>query len=200
MHYAQQYARHEWDHLDRELVGTIEKAVGGLHARRVLDLGGGPGQFSVEFARRGARVVWHDVSRNYRAIATEQAQTAGVEVEFSLGYLEDARKFLSVPFDLVFCRLCWYYCMDDRAFARLVYRLIIPGGAGYVESMTSETEKRAGWRRIPSLLNHRLWIKVGHPFPPPSRIEWLFRSLGGDPIAVDHSPVADDRILFHKPR
>lgn len=197
--YAEAYAEASWRQPDETAIERLARRLGGLEGKRVLDLGGGPGQCSVMFARRGARVTWHDVSRNYLLIARQRAQAAGVDVDFSLGYLEDAVRFVAHPFDLVFCQLCWCYCMDDRAFARLIYSLVKPGGAAYIDSNTPAFEGPIrGRRRLQYFLNDRLWIKVGHPHPPRGRIARLFLQYPIERMIVDHSVETNDRIFFVK--
>lgn len=197
--YAESYAEASWRQPDEAVIHRLANWLGGLEGKRVLDLGGGPGQCSVMFARRGASVTWHDVSRNYLRIASERAQAAGVDVDFSLGYLEDAVRFVAQPFDLVFCQLCWYYCMDDRAFARLIYSLVKPGGAAYIDSNTPAFEGPVrGRRRLQYFLNNRLWIKVGHPHPPRGRIARLFLRYPVERMIVDYSAETNDRVFFVK--
>lgn len=194
--YADTYSAHAWSHTDEALVRELEAKVGGFAGQRVLDLGGGPGQFSVAFARRGARVTWHDVSRNYERNARRHSRDAGVEVAFSLGYLEDAARLGS--FDFVFNRVCWYYGKSDRGFARVVHGLVRPGGFGYVDCNPAEIEQPNGRRRFVYWLNNRLGIKIGHPFPPHGRIERLLREAGVASMEVDYSSPRNDRVFFRR--
>ncbi|MEE9218504.1 MAG: class I SAM-dependent methyltransferase [Acidobacteriota bacterium] len=196
--HSRDYSQRAWEDLQPGLVDDLERRTGGLKGKRVLDLGAGPAQYSIEFARRGALVVWHDISRNYQRRARQLASDAGVEVEFSLGYLEQARKFLASPFDLVFCRLCWNYCRGDRAFARLIYRLIKPGGAAYVEANTEVFGAPAGLRRCIYFLNNRLSWKLGHPYPPRGRIARMFLRFPLDTAFVDQSSALVDRLFLIK--
>ena len=192
------YAAHAIETFDRDVVSMLEAKLGTLKARRVLDLGGGPGNYSIEFCRRGARVVWHDISRRYMNLARANAEHAGVSIEFSLGYLEQARSLLHGEFDLVFCRMCWCYCIDDRRFMRMLYSLIKPGGTGYIECNTPAFAEPKGLRKLQYFLNSRLWLKLGHPFPPHGRIEYLVRQFPIRCIEVDYSSVYIDRIFFLK--
>jgi len=75
--YAQQYAEAVWRQVDEAWLDVLARRIGGFEGKEVLDLGGGPGQYSVAFAKRGASVTWLDVSRNYMRIAQETAQGAG---------------------------------------------------------------------------------------------------------------------------
>ena len=198
--YAEQYAAREWRAVDVALIDQLERWIGGFQDKRVLDLGGGPGQYSAAFAQRGARVTWHDVSRNYLRIAQRHAVAVGVDLEFSLGYLEEASKFIPHPFDLVFNRVSWYYCKNDRSFAKLFYALMKPGGAGYVDTHPAEAEQSRGTRRIVQFLNKWLTWKIGHPFPPRGRIARLFQKYPIDYMIIDYTSVRNDRVFLTKSR
>ncbi|MGB7759807.1 MAG: class I SAM-dependent methyltransferase [Bryobacteraceae bacterium] len=196
--YAPQYSAHADAEFDPSVLDSIEGQIGALRGRRILDLGGGPGQHSVALALRGGQVVWHDVSRSYLEIARSRAAASGARVEFSLGYLEDARRFQSAPFDLVFCRVCWHYCRSDRRFARLLYSLLKPGGAAYIDCNTPAFARSTGLRTLQSYLNSALGFKVGHPYPPRGRIAKLFHAFPAERVSVDYSSEWNDRVLFVK--
>jgi 2-polyprenyl-3-methyl-5-hydroxy-6-metoxy-1,4-benzoquinol methylase len=197
--YASSYTDLAWNQRSPRLMDDLENRLGGFAGKRVLDLGGGPGQYSVLFAQKGAEVTWHDVSREYESITRERAAAAGVNLRFSLGYLEDARRFQEQPFELVFCRVCWYYARSDRAFSRLLYSLIQPGGVGYVECNTPAFSQPKGWRKLQYWLNHYLWLKVGHPMPPHGRIASLLQRHRLTSLALDYSSPLRDIVVFTKP-
>jgi SAM-dependent methyltransferase len=197
---AEQYADNEWAKLDERVVDELERQLGPMQGRRVLDLGGGPGQFSVAFARRGARVVWHDISRFYQEYSRKRAEEAHVSIEFSLGYLEDAERLAAEPFDLVFNRISWYYCMNDAAFARIVYGLVKPGGAAYVDCTTPAFENPRGARRVLYALNNAIGWKIGHPYPPRGRIARLFQAYPVERMIIDYATPTSDRVLLIKPQ
>jgi 2-polyprenyl-3-methyl-5-hydroxy-6-metoxy-1,4-benzoquinol methylase len=197
--HAQAYAASEWAAGTRsDLLDELERWVGGLAGKCVLDLGGGPGQYSVAFAKRGAEVTWHDVSRTYQQFAEEKAREHGVHIHFSLGYLDEAPRQLGTRFDLVFNRICWNYGWQDQSFARVLFGLVKPGGLGYVDTTHSR------WHRdsLPVLsllrtwLNDALAIKIGHPFPPHGRLATLFASMSVEKLVVDYTQPTNDRILF----
>lgn len=198
--YARGYAELAWNERRVELVDQLESELQGLEGKRVLDLGGGPGQYSVLFAQRGAEVTWHDVSREYEQIARNRALAAGVELRFSLGYLEDSERFGSEPFDLVFCRVCWYYARNDRTFSRILYSVVKPGGVGYIECNTPAFARPRGFRRLQYALNEFLWWKIGHPYPPHGRIAELIRQQQVAKIAVDYSSKVTDAVMFVRPK
>ena len=196
--YAEEYDRLASNDVHTSVVNRLAELAGGLSNKRVLDLGGGPGHYTVLFSNSGARVTWHDISRHYERLARRRAEGLPVPVEFSLGYLEDAAKFSQNPFDLVFCRICWYYSRNDRSFARLMYNLIKPGGIGYVECNTPEFSQPKGMRKLQSWLNRRLWWKIGHPLPPHGRIANLFHAYPISYMELDYASNLRDVVIFVK--
>ncbi len=201
--HAANYAREEWSAGVRpELLKTLDEWVGGLTGKTVLDLGGGPGQYSVAFAQMGAKVTWHDVSNRYRAIAEAKAKEAGVDLRLSVGYMDEAPTLLREDFVLVFNRICWNYGRQDASFARVVYGLVKAGGVGYVDTT------HAGYRydtlsasaKLRIRLNNTIWWKIGHPFPPHGRLAGLFLRYRMEKMLVDYSAPMNDRILFRKAR
>lgn len=195
--YAQQYARAVWQQVDESLVDTLAQRIGTFAGKHVLDLGGGPGQYSVAFAKRGAQVTWLDVSHNYLRIAQEKAKELGVEITFVLGYMDEAPRLLHKQFDLVFNRVCFYYSWNDASFVAVIYQLMRPGGYAYVEANNSSF----GWDRLSPLAKLRTWlntttgIKIGHPHPPRGRIPVLFLKYPIKQMIVDYSEPTLDRIF-----
>lgn len=191
--YAQSYANGEWDQFNPVLVDILEERLGGFAGKRILDIGAGPGQHAVTFARRGAQVTWHDISRNYMEFAKAKAASFNVEMEFSLGYMEEAARFQDRPFDLVFNRICWSYCLNDANFARVVHGLIRPGGHGYIDNFVSPDQ---AFFRPRYWLNAATGIKVGHPYPPPGRLERLFLAFGDLDLEVMHRSATNERLFL----
>jgi SAM-dependent methyltransferase len=199
--YAREYGGHEWSAgVQGTLLDDLEKRLDGFAGKQVLDLGGGPGHYSVAFARRGADVTWYDVSKNYRDFAHQKALDAQVKLEFAVGYMDDAARILGRQFHLVFNRICWNYCMNDAAFASNVYALIRPGGWAFIDTNHSGVgRENAGLStRARAWLNDALGIKVGHTYPPRGRVERLFRRYPVGQIVAEYPP-RNDRILVQKP-
>lgn len=201
LQHALEYGAHEWSvGVQEPLLDEFEERLGGLSGKQVLDLGGGPGHYSVAFAKRGARVTWYDISANYRAFAAEKARAERVEMEFYLGYMDDALNVLNREFDLVFNRICWYYCMSDSGFARVVYDLVRPGGWAYIDTNHSGVGREsARWAtRARRWLNDALAIKIGHPYPLRGRVAELFLRYPMQQLRAEYQP-RNDRILLQKP-
>jgi SAM-dependent methyltransferase len=198
--HARSYAEGQWATLDEAPLQELEGWVGSFVDKDVLDLGGGPGQFTVALARRGARVTWHDVSANYRDIL--RARNPGFELRYSLGYLEDAIGLGAGTFDVVFNRICFNYSRSDRQFVQLIWRLLKPGGVGYVDANNERfhADTLSPGARLRTWLNATTGWKIGHPFPPHGRLARQLLALPVDRIMVDYSRPTNDRVIFRKAR
>lgn len=203
LEHAARYGAAEWQTVDDVLLEELEQWVGGFQDKRILDMGGGPGQYSVAFAKRGGQVTWHDVSRTYRDMAQEKAKQFAVtdKIQFSLGYMDEAPDLLSEAYDFVFNRLCWYYGLGDRSFAAVIYRMVSPGGFCYID--TTHSGYKRGQLSASALLrtwlNDTLAIKVGHPYPPHGRIARLIQAYPLKRLLLDYRSLTNDRIQFEKP-
>ena len=94
----------------------------------VLDIGCGPGFFSILLARLGHAVVAFDSTEGMLERALQNAAEAGVELEVSQG---DAQSlpFPDASFDLIVSRnLTWNLEQPERAYAEWL-RVLRPGGS-----------------------------------------------------------------------
>jgi 2-polyprenyl-3-methyl-5-hydroxy-6-metoxy-1,4-benzoquinol methylase len=200
--WARDYSNNEWNSLNLSCIDEIECWLGGFGGKRILDLGGGPGQFSVAIARRGGMVTWHDVSKSYLDIARMRAADAGVEIRWSLGYLEDAERAFKAEFDLVFNRVCWYYCRNDYLFSRIIWNVLKKDGVCYIDTNNSyfRSDSLTAAARFRIWLNSYFWIKIGHPMPPRGRIAKLFLMRPLSKMLVDYDRLENDRVIFRKAR
>jgi 2-polyprenyl-3-methyl-5-hydroxy-6-metoxy-1,4-benzoquinol methylase len=197
-----EYAQMQWEQgVRQDLLEDLDKWVGGLEGKTVLDLGGGPGHYSIAFARRGARVTWYDISRRYRDVVQSQVAEAGVHVTPVVGYLDEAPRVLGQAFDLVFNRICWNYGRGDRSFSSVVWALVAPGGVAYVDTTpdTFKYETLSATQRFQIWMNRKLCLKVGHPFPPRGRIGKLFARFPARRMLIDSSLPFNDRVFVQKP-
>ena len=197
--YAAAYAIKVSESDIEEVFAYLQRFVGKVDNKmRILDLGGGPGHFSVAFAKIGAAVLWYDISHNYQRMAQERAALECVSITFKIGYMEEVPKSLNESFDLVFNRVCWYYGASDRAMMRVVKRLVKPGGYVYIETNNSKGRKKGVKSILQYLLNDCLYWKIGHPYPPEGRVEKLLRKGGFTIVDSDYSREGFDRVLGKK--
>jgi 2-polyprenyl-3-methyl-5-hydroxy-6-metoxy-1,4-benzoquinol methylase len=180
--FAENYAVNEYKKLDNEVLDVLKSHILNFENKMVLDLGAGPGQYSIAFAKRGAKVTWHDISRNYLEIARAMAAAENVTVDFSLGYLEEAHG----KFDVVFNRICWYYCINDYRFAKCIYNLVKENGYGFIvvnneKYLQEELEKESGIKKIvikmSYWLNENFNIKLTHVHPSHRKLSRIFARL-----------------------
>ena len=60
---------------------------------KILDLGCGPGLYTFEFAKRGAKVTGIDISKNSIEYAMKKAEDAGLDIEYVNA------NYISCPFE-----------------------------------------------------------------------------------------------------
>lgn len=192
--WADYYAEYEWKNINHDLLDRLEAHLGGLQGKRVLDIGAGPGQYAISFAQRGAQVVWYDISRRYQDIAQQQAAQRGVQLEWYLGYLEDAEQHLAgQQFDFIFNRGCWFYAHNDKAFAKFLWERLVSGGLMYVFAPNA-----ASLQNIPQQARLRLWLnaytgfKIGHPMLPPRQMLNVLSSVPWQRLEADFTDARND--------
>jgi SAM-dependent methyltransferase len=95
----------------------------GAHA---LEIGAGPGQATVQFARRGLRVHALEPSTEMVAIAQARLEGSGLDVTFDAVEFESAA-LGEERFDLIFAATSWHWLEPARRW-ELVRDALAPGG------------------------------------------------------------------------
>lgn len=134
----------EWQRLE-SASGALEFdracAVLAEHIRagaRVLDLGGGPGRYTIELARRGHHMVLADLSAKLLDVAREKLAQAGVTDNVDGIHEVDARdlaRYRDEQFDAVVAFGPFYHLTHEWervAAAREIWRVLHPGGLMFV--------------------------------------------------------------------
>ena len=140
--YYESFGPREWQRLDTP-EGRLEWAVTTEALRsylppkgRVLDLGGGPGRYTLWLAQRGYRVVLADLSPAMLALARERIAAAGPAVQANVeaiveGDARDLPMFAHAEFDAVLCLGPFYHLPEAADRSRAggeLKRLVKPGG------------------------------------------------------------------------
>jgi len=146
--YYAKFSEREWARLDNLADGRVEFAVtcDALARRvprgaRILDLGGGPGRYTIWLAERGHHVTLADLSSELLTIARTRIREAKVDNQVEAILELDARDlsaFDTASFDAVVCLGPFYHLPDpaERVQAGTeLSRVLRPGGVAFVALM-----------------------------------------------------------------
>lgn len=128
--------QNEWIRMDRHRMEfrTTLRAMGEFIPPRstILDIGGGPGRYSIELAKAGHRVTLLDLSSQNVELARQKARELGVEIAtFVHGNALDLSRFADSAFDAVLLMGPLYHLVEpsDRDLAiREALRVLAPDG------------------------------------------------------------------------
>jgi SAM-dependent methyltransferase len=127
----EEYLELEWSLFARDPARQHEtrKAVAGVKARRVLDVGCGAGQEMLPFARASVWCVGVDIARESARVGTRLfgEQAPGSSVSFATAAAESL-PFCDGAFDVVICRVVIPYTDNARALSEMS-RVLRSGGA-----------------------------------------------------------------------
>ncbi len=155
-------AQNEWDRLDRhrtEFAVTL-RALGDYLPHlpaEVLDVGGGPGRYSVALAKLGYRVTLLDLSEACLQLAQKKAQEAGVNLaECVRGDAIDLRRFRDSSFDVVLLMGPLYHLLDVDSRERAVketHRVLKKSGLVFATFITRYAPLRWSAKSEPEWLS-----------------------------------------------
>jgi S-adenosylmethionine-dependent methyltransferase len=169
--YYDQYGEREWERLTRPADGVVEQAIN-RHTitqhlppgARVLDLGGGPGRYTIWLAEQGHRVTLADLSPGLLEIARREVAAAGVAGRVEAIVEADAcdlARWDDGTFDGVVALGPFYHLPQpadrERAAAEVV-RVLRPGGVAFIALMPRLAFLR---RTIASSTGHHLLRQRG---------------------------------------
>jgi len=119
---------------------ALDRLMGDVAGRRLLDLGCGSAIYSVQFAQRGAQVVGLDLSETMISLARERAQAQGVQADFRVADIREPLPFGNAQFDVIFTATTLHYVDDLGGLMKEVERVIKPDGrlvAGVLHPMST---------------------------------------------------------------
>jgi 2-polyprenyl-3-methyl-5-hydroxy-6-metoxy-1,4-benzoquinol methylase len=166
--------------IDKNLLALLKKIVD-IKGKRVVDLGAGPGQYTLLLAKEGAEVHYHDISHNFVKLAIEKADQEGYSFTHTIDYIDHVKG----PYDIIFNRGAFNYCFDDKKFVDILHTQLNKGGIYFGilvnENQVFSTKKVPLFSKktllyIQFWLNDVLNIKLGHPFTSKQKIKKIFKA------------------------
>src|SRR6516162_9453301 len=104
----------------------------------VLEVAPGPGFFSIELARLGNfKITGLDISRTLVEIATENARTANVKVDFRLGNASEM-PFADDSFDFIYCSAAFKNFSEPVKALDEMHRVLRPGGEAVIVDLRKD--------------------------------------------------------------
>ena len=97
----------------------------------ILDIGGGPGQYSVYYAKQGHAMTLLDLSDGNVRFAKKKARQYGVKITALQGNALDLSRFEDASFDVVFLMGPLYHLMEEESRLQAIReakRVLKPGG------------------------------------------------------------------------
>jgi predicted O-methyltransferase YrrM len=165
--------------MDQNARGRAEglvKAAGVNGARRMLDLGGGSGAFSIAFAKaapelRGEILDLGDVL----PITQEHLRQAGVAERISTRAGDMLQSELGEDYDLVLLSaICHMFSEEEnRGLLKRIYQALAPNGRVVVQDFILEADKTAPKFGALFALNMLVGTKGGASYSEPEYTEWI---------------------------
>lgn len=149
---------------------------------RILDAGGGQGQFSLSLAKLGHQVVLCDISAEMLKLAQQNCVAAGVEdrVQLHHGSIQTFAAGNTEPFDLVLCHAVLEWVVEPEALLQALLALM--GADGYlsltfynVNSIKLKNLLRTNFRKVidEDFQGYRGSLTPTHPRDPQAVYAWL---------------------------
>ena len=106
----------------------IEHLVGGLAAKRVIDVGCGGGILAEAMAAKGAKVTGIDLAEKALKVATLHRFESGVDVDYRLVAVEAVAQSETGAYDVVTCMEMLEHVPDPSSVVAACAKLVKPGG------------------------------------------------------------------------
>ena len=144
--YYDDHATQEWERLDNirckiEFASTlhlIEKYF--PKQGRICDIGGGPGRYTIELARRGYQATLLDISEEEIKLAGSRLDELGLQAEFIVGDACHLNQFALGLFDAALLMGPMYHVIDSQDRHRILIQLkgiLKPNGIAIIAYLNS---------------------------------------------------------------
>jgi len=81
---------------------------------RILDIGGGPGRYSIHYAKKGCDVTLVDLSSENVKFALEKSREMNVSIKAVFGDAREVNKLVEGKFDHIFVMGPMYHLLDEK--------------------------------------------------------------------------------------
>ena len=143
-----------WESRLKHEMPFILSFIENVESPKVLDIACGSGRHSVALASQGAEVIGVDYSKSMIKAAEKHATTKGVAPKFQVGAMEDIKKTVEGPFDLVIClgnSLALANDIDSlKKVVKDTFNLLKDGGSFVAQVLNFEEIHWTGFRTFPS--------------------------------------------------
>jgi len=108
----------EWDRLERHpfefmiTTGMMDRYI--KPGDRILDIGGGPGRYSLYYAMKGCDVTLIDLSSENVNFAIKKSKEINVNINAISGDAREVNKLVNGPFDHIFVMGPMYHLLDEK--------------------------------------------------------------------------------------
>ena len=160
-------AQYEWDRLERhrtEFAVTMRAMKDYLPAppAKIIDIGGGPGRYSIALAQQGYDITLVDISSNSLAFARRKAREAGVKLSRCIhSCATDLSKLPAEKYDAVLLMGPMYHLWKERERKKAIreaIRLVKPSGLIFASFVTRFAAIRHAAKFAPEgMLDKRRW-------------------------------------------
>jgi len=149
----------EWDRLERHpFEFMITKRMMDRYIKpgdKILDIGGGPGRYSIYYAKKGCNVTLVDLSAENIKFALEKAKEANVEIKAASGDAREVGNFIKGEFDHIFVMGPMYHLLDEKDRIKALNEavsLLKKGGLLYVSFILMFAGMIFGMKHAPEML------------------------------------------------
>ncbi len=171
----------EWERLERhrtEFAVTMQALREYLPPppARILDIGGGPGRYSIALTQQGYHVTLFDLSPGLLSFAQSKATEQGVQIDdYIQGNALDLSHFADHSFDAVLLMGPLYhltYLEDRQKAVREAHRVLKPGGMIFAAFITRYAGVRWSAKYMPTWISDHAYeleklLIEGKNLPPP---------------------------------
>jgi 2-polyprenyl-3-methyl-5-hydroxy-6-metoxy-1,4-benzoquinol methylase len=122
---------------------------------RILDIGGGPGRYSIYYANKGCDVTLFDLSSENVKFALEKSKEMNLNIKVITGDAREVDKLIKKEFDHIFVMGPMYHLLDEKDRIKALNEaisLLKPGGLIYVSFILMFAGIIYGMKYDPQLL------------------------------------------------